>query len=95
MYVKKCECCGKVFFSKSSLKKCCCKECTKEMARRRQTEFGQLCWQCKKAYCRCSWTRYSVPVKDWTADRTVVKDTNGDFMSYKIKKCPEFIRDNI
>lgn len=92
MYVKNCECCGKRFLSRSNLKKCCCKDCTKEMARRRRAEYGQLCWQCKNVYCRCSWTRYSIPVGGWTAEYTIVKDSNGDFSSYKIKSCPEFIK---
>ena len=92
MNVKICECCGKRFFSKSNSRKYCCKDCGREMTRRRQEEFGQLCWQCKNAYCRCGWTRYSIPVDGWTAEYTTVKDSKGDFSSFKIKNCPEFIK---
>lgn len=92
MNVKKCEFCGKVFLTKSNQKKYCCKACAREVAKRRQMENEQLCLGCKNAYCRCSWTRYLIPVDGWTAECTIVKDSNGDFSSYKIKSCPQFIR---
>ncbi len=92
MNVKNCEFCGKIFFTKSNQKKYCCKTCAREAAKRRQMENEQLCCSCENAYCRCSWTRYLIPVDGWTAERTIVKDSGGDFSSYKIKKCPKFIR---
>lgn len=92
MNVKSCECCGKIFFSKSNLKKCCCKDCSREMAKRKREEYGQLCWRCKNACCGCSWSREQKPIDGWTAERTIVKDAKGDFSSYKIKNCPQFIR---
>lgn len=92
MYVKICEFCGKRFVTKSNQKNYCCKACAREAAKRRQMENEQLCWVCTNAYCRCSWTRYSMPVDGWTAEHTIVKDSNGDFTSFKIEKCPKFIR---
>lgn len=92
MNVKICEFCGKRFLTKSNQKKYCCKTCAREVARRKQMENEQLCWGCKNAYCRCDWTRYSIPVDGWTAEHTTVKDSGGDFSSYKIKKCPKFTR---
>ena len=91
MRVKICEYCGKRFVTRSDIKKYCCKSCAKEAARKRRAEDGQLCWRCKNACGGCSWSRELKPVDGWTAEPTIVKDSNGDFPSYKIKKCPEFI----
>ena len=92
MYERVCECCGKVFLSKSNLKKCCSKECAKEMAKKRQQEKGQLCCICKNACGNCSWSADFIPVEGWDAQPTIIKDSEGDFSSYEIKRCPEFIR---
>lgn len=94
IYGKICECCGKSFLSKSNLKKYCSKACTREMRKRRHKEDGQLCWRCKKACGGCSWSNCLKPVKDWIADPIIIKgkDGGGDIQSYKIHKCPEFIR---
>lgn len=93
MCVKICECCGKRFLSRSNIKKYCSKVCAREMAQRRRDENGQLCWRCKNACGGCNWSKYLKPVEGWTADPVIVKDVNGDFSSYSIKKCPEFIKD--
>ena len=92
MGVKICECCGKRFFSRSSSRKYCCDDCAKEMKRRRQMEDGQICWRCDNACGGCCWSSCFKPVNGWVAERTIVKDSNGDFSSYRIKKCPEFTR---
>lgn len=92
MRVMVCECCGNRFFSKSNLKKYCSKACAREMAQRRRDENCQLCWNCKNACGGCSWSRHFIPVDGWTAEVTIVKDSLGDIQSYRIKKCPEFIK---
>lgn len=92
MFVKTCEACGKVFFSRSSSRDWCSNDCKKEIAQIRREEEYQLCWQCKKACGGCSWSKCLIPVVGWTAKPTIVKDSTGDFPSYKIKKCPEFIK---
>ena len=92
MYVKICECCGKRFPSKSKSKKCCSKECSREMTRRRREEDGQLCWLCKNACSGCVWTKRFKPISGWVAEPTVIKNDTGDTSSYSIKRCPEFIR---
>lgn len=45
----------------------------------------QLCWNCQKAVCGCSWSRNFAPVPGWTATKTE--------FSYHIKECPEFVAD--
>ena len=92
MYSKLCECCGKKFLTKSDLKKYCSKNCAKEMRRRRQEESDQLCWLCKNACGKCDWSKYLKPINGWTAELTIIKDSMGDFSSYKIHKCPKFIK---
>lgn len=92
MYVKFCECCGKKFVTKSKLKKYCSRDCLKIMAKRREEENWQPCCTCKNACWGCSWSKYFVPVVGWVAELTTVKDSEGDFSSYKIHKCPEYIR---
>ena len=92
MYVKTCGACGKVFFTRSSSREGCCKECDRELAQIRREEEWQPCWLCKKACGGCSWSKYLKPVDGWVAEPTIVKDSTGDFPSYKIKECPEFIK---
>ena len=92
MYVKTCECCGKRFVTKSNLKKYCSKDCVRQMAKKRKEERWQPCCTCKNACGGCLWSRYFLPVIGWDAEPTIVKDSEGDFASYKINNCPEFIR---
>ena len=92
MYFKICKCCGERFFTKSDLKKYCSKTCSRKMAQKRREETGQLCWRCAKACGGCNWSRHLEPIDGWVAEITVVKDSMGDFQSYSIKKCPEFVR---
>ena len=92
MYVKICECCGNRFFSKSNLKKYCSKVCAREMAQRQKEEDEQPCWRCKKACGGCGWSKCFIPVKGWDATFTIIKDSEGEITSYKIHKCPEFIK---
>lgn len=93
MYIKKCECCGKKFLSKSNLKKYCSKSCKSEARKRKQEENEQLCWRCKNACGGCDWSKHLKPIGGWIAELITIKDSMGDFSSYKIHKCPEFISD--
>ena len=92
MYVKYCECCGKKFMSKSIIKKHCSKKCQREMAQMKLNENSQPCWLCKNSCGGCNWSKYFKPVNGWIAEPTIVRDSTGDFSSYDIKECPEFIR---
>ena len=60
--------------------------------RKRCESNNQLCWDCKKACGGCSWSSCFKPVDGWDAEESIVKDNSGDIISYKVKKCPEFIR---
>jgi hypothetical protein len=62
------------------------------MAKKRQEENGQLCYICQKACGGCSWSKRFVPVPGWDAKPTIIKDKEGYISSYKINKCPEFVR---
>lgn len=92
MKTKVCACCGKTFPSKAYAQKYCSKKCVREMRRKRQEENEQLCWRCKNACCGCNWSKYFKPVEGWVAEPVIIKDSTGDFWSFKIKKCPEFIK---
>ena len=92
MKVKMCETCGKVFFCRSENRMYCSKECRDKAIKRKREEYGQLCWRCKKACGGCSWSGNKTPIKNWDAEPHIVKDEEGDIRSYKIKKCPEFIK---
>ena len=91
MVVKTCETCGKVFFCKSTSRIYCSKECKTMAVNQKKDEMDQLCWRCKKACAGCSWTKFYEPVNGWNAESTIVKDSCGDFTSYRIKGCPEFV----
>ena len=92
MKVAMCKVCGKYFFTKSINKTFCSDECRQAEIQRKKDENSQLCWCCKNACGRCSWSQSFVPVEGWDAELVVIKDIEGDIDSYKIKKCPEFIK---
>ena len=92
MYVKNCEFCGDRFITKSDRKKFCSNYCKRAKRMQKLFENEQLCWNCKKACGGCLWSDKDLPVPGWEAEATIVKDSEGDFTSYEIKKCPEFIR---
>lgn len=93
MNVKKCEFCGKVFRCRSNKRKYCCDSCRREASRIRRIENEHLCWHCQNVCCGCSWSRCFKPVNGWIAEQTIIKDSTKDFSSYKVHKCPEFIKD--
>ena len=89
MYVRFCKVCGNKFVTKSSKRKYCSKGCADIIAKERRKKRDQLCWTCKNN--DCLWSKYFLPVVGWDAKPTIVKDSEGDFSSYKISKCPEYI----
>ena len=61
----------------------------------------QLCWDCKNACGRCSWSQSFTPVRGWVAEATTIntqvtgrnqKHYNITMDSYDIKECPLFER---
>lgn len=55
-----------------------------------------ICWNCRKATGRCSWSNYweHSPVPGWVAEPTKLKINRGVYMdSYCVISCPEFERD--
>lgn len=55
-----------------------------------------LCWKCKKATCKCSWSKNFIPVKGWKAEPTKVLSRNSarsdrTVDSYLVLECPEFV----
>ena len=92
MKVAMCKVCGKYFFTKSTSKPFCSDECKQKEIQRRKDEDAQLCWRCGNACGGCSWSQSFIPVEGWDAESVVIKDSEGDIDSYKIKKCPQFIK---
>jgi len=58
-----------------------------------ESNLYQPCWTCQNACGGCSWSRSFKPVEGWTAEKTFLQ-SNGEYAeSYKIIKCPEYIKD--
>lgn len=101
--IKECAICGKRFPAFRQGQKFCGKACRytsielrNEMLRKKRREGGtkgQLCWRCGNATGKCPWSRDLTPIKGWDAVRAVIKDSKGNMLSYKIKKCPLYIPD--
>lgn len=57
-----------------------------------------ICWDCAKACCGCSWSRFYIPVEGWKATPTVIRNIQttdvdsiqSSITSYKVIFCPEF-----
>lgn len=58
---------------------------------------NSLCWQCKRAYGLCSWSRDFEPVEGWKAKPTIIMGGKREpaVQSYDVKKCPLFIQDRV
>ena len=92
IYVNFCEECGKKFLSMSKPQKFCSKRCRRAARIKKLEESDQPCWKCENAHCGCSWVKFSIPIKGWEAEPTTIKGSKGEFQSYNIKHCPEFIK---
>ena len=86
-----CQTCGKVFKYKYK-KKYCSHECRVVVTKIRTDANGQLCWRCAKACGGCSWSSSLTPVEGWEAEPHLIKDATGDINTYKIRKCPLFVK---
>lgn len=57
-----------------------------------------LCWNCKNACGKCSWSKKFKKVKGWVAKKTIVKgDPNSlepEIPSYLVISCPKFQEDD-
>ena len=56
------------------------------------------CWNCRRAIGECSWSSEFIPVKGWTAEKTIIKTTpsairDGKVDSYLVYDCPLFEHD--
>ena len=61
------------------------------------TQANSLCWECKRAYGGCSWSRDFVPVEGWEAEATIINGVREGkkplVKSYDVKRCPLFVQD--
>ena len=51
------------------------------------------CWNCARAINGWSWAREFIPVKGWNATPIKKNSFYGEFESYIVHSCPEFVRD--
>lgn len=52
--------------------------------------MANICWNCKKAYGKCSWAKNYTPVPGWTATPVIRQYGKETDTSYDITKCPQF-----
>ena len=89
---RRCERCGKIFFTSDVRRKYCGKMCRSEAKQDKYELKGQPCWKCSK-YCKgCSWSEGFIPVDGWIAQPTLIKNKKGEIenRSYDIIFCPQF-----
>ncbi len=94
--IKVCKVCGKEFIAKGA-KKYCSKECALSVKyyKTKNQNKETLCWECKNACGKCSWSKNFVPVKGWEALPTKIKgsfESETVIDSFLVINCPEFIR---
>ena len=61
------------------------------MAYRGKDYTATICWDCKNAYGRCSWSQKFTPVDGWVAIPTEIKQVargTKSTSSYIVKSCP-------
>ena len=96
---KTCEICQKHFGAIRKTQRFCCKKCrmehisqkAKERHKGRYQKKEQICWRCKNATGKCSWSAFGKPVKGWEATPYVVKsDNERPINTYSITSCPQF-----
>ena len=92
MFVKICKYCDRTYVAKSSKSVYCSSSCRARAQSERKREDSQLCWGCKKACGKCIWSAFAIPVYGWTAKPIIIRDSAGDMNSYRIKKCPLYIK---
>lgn len=55
-----------------------------------ENENVTLCWTCKNAIGKCSWSNNFEPIENWEATPTHVGNNINGYHSYKVIKCPSF-----
>ena len=68
------------------------------MAKKATNGKPNICLDCQKAVCGCSWSRDFTPVPGWTAEKTYimqcyVKGYEQAIETYHITACPQFVPD--
>ena len=91
----KCKRCGEYFLTNYEDQKYCTKKCRIEARIEKSLEQGQICWICKNAAGKCSWSKCLQPVEGWIAEPNEIKDDEGNFRSYKIIFCPQFMEGRV
>ena len=92
MFVKICKHCDRTFVSKGSQRIYCSYGCRASAESERLRKGEQLCWTCGKACGKCLWSAFALPIYGWDAKAIIVRDVAGDMNSYRIKKCPLYIK---
>lgn len=73
-----------------------------QKVKRKQIEPITKCWSCRNAVPSiykeqgCSWSRDFIPVKGWTAKKTIINihgSIRRENESYFVRSCPEYISD--
>ena len=96
--VRLCPICGKVLGY--ARKKYCSNLCRIKAPKKPRKRVGRktketLCWTCKNACGKCSWSKGFEPVDGWDAIPTKIKvsiETNEYTDSYFVKNCPLYER---
>ena len=55
-----------------------------------------ICWSCKNACGKCSWSSNFTPIDGWVAKPTKIKTdyaTDGSIISYIVLDCPQYNKD--
>ncbi|MBR5874830.1 MAG: hypothetical protein IKY90_08890 [Oscillospiraceae bacterium] len=63
------------------------------MALKNRSSPATICWNCKNALGKCSWSKSFTPVKGWNAVRTEINQNGVGSVgveSYLVKDCPLF-----
>ena len=60
----------------------------------KSVHHATICWNCKKACGRCSWSRDFTPIEGWEAIPTKRRESWNGYTriaeSYDVYNCPEF-----
>lgn len=107
MYIKICETCGLPFYSETTYRKTCSKECRDALRRKtkadtlaKKGECDQICLSCQRATGKkidsivCPWAHSLKPVTGWEATEIIIEEEGyTPYQSYDIHKCPLYMQD--
>lgn len=90
--IKKCLVCGKKFVKiQKQNGKCCSSFCARLHKKGLLLEIPKdetICWFCKNAMGKCSWSKERIPVQGWVAIPTYIAEDN--IKSYNVRGCPQY-----